>query len=181
MTGVQTCALPICFPVTIWVAGGSLIFLPLIVFGVVYAAIIAINQPNLKKLIAFASLSHVGVIALGLLSNSAYGIQGEGYVDVWRDFSVLLPVVFGEVAEDCPPGARGKGGPDDDDRVRLYESHVDLGIPTFAHMMDGAVSGIPLPYKVTVEKDSQKILAIYRNWREGDPKFRKRNYFGHVS
>lgn len=69
--------------------------------------------------------------------------------------------------------------PDDDDRVRLYESHVDLDIPTFAHMMDGAVSGIPLPYKVTVEKDSQKILAIYRNWREGDPKFRKRNYFVH--
>lgn len=58
------------------VAGGSLFFLPLILFGVIYAAIIAIRQPNLKKLIAFASLSHVGIIALGLLSNNHYGIEG---------------------------------------------------------------------------------------------------------
>lgn len=58
------------------VAGGSLIFLPLILFGVIYGAIIAIRQPNLKKLIAFASLSHVGIIALGLLSNNHYGIEG---------------------------------------------------------------------------------------------------------
>lgn len=71
--GIYRFLLPFCPDV---VAGGSLIFLPLIVFGVVYAAIIAINQPNLKKLIAFASLSHVGVIALGLLSNNHYGIQG---------------------------------------------------------------------------------------------------------
>jgi NADH-quinone oxidoreductase subunit M len=71
--GIYRFLLPFCPDV---VAGGLLIFLPLIVFGVVYAAVIAISQPNLKKLIAFASLSHVGVIALGLLSNSPYGIQG---------------------------------------------------------------------------------------------------------
>jgi NADH-quinone oxidoreductase subunit M len=65
--------LPLCPDV---VAGGSLIFLPLIVFGVIYGAYIAISQPYLKKLIAFASLSHVGIIALGILSNSQYGIQG---------------------------------------------------------------------------------------------------------
>jgi NADH-quinone oxidoreductase subunit M len=58
------------------VANGSLIFLPLILFGVIYGAVIAISQPHLKKLIAFASLSHVGLIALGLLSNSRYGIEG---------------------------------------------------------------------------------------------------------
>jgi len=65
--------LPICPDV---VAGGSLIFLPLILFGVIYGAVIAITQPNLKKLIAFASLSHVGIIALGLLSNNHFGIEG---------------------------------------------------------------------------------------------------------
>ena len=71
--GIVRFILPICPDV---VAGGSLIFLPLILFGVLYGAIIAINQPNLKKLIAFASLSHVGIIALGLLSNNQYGIEG---------------------------------------------------------------------------------------------------------
>lgn len=58
------------------IANGSLVFLPLIVIGVIYGAVIAIKQPNLKKLIAFASLSHVGIIALGLMSDNRYGIEG---------------------------------------------------------------------------------------------------------
>lgn len=66
--------LPLCPDV---VAGGSLFFLPLIVFGVIYGAFIAMSQPRLKKLIAFASLSHVGIIALGILSNNQYGLQGS--------------------------------------------------------------------------------------------------------
>ncbi|MDR3653595.1 MAG: NADH-quinone oxidoreductase subunit M [Paludibacter sp.] len=71
--GIIRFILPLCPDV---VAGGSLIFLPLILFGVIYGAVIAISQPNLKKLIAFASLSHVGLIALGLLSNNHYGVEG---------------------------------------------------------------------------------------------------------
>lgn len=71
--GIIRFILPICPDV---VAGGSLIFLPLILIGVIYGAIIAIRQPKLKKMIAFVSLSHVGIIALGLLSNNHYGIEG---------------------------------------------------------------------------------------------------------
>jgi NADH-quinone oxidoreductase subunit M len=71
--GIIRFILPLCPDV---VAGGSLIFLPLILFGVLYGAIIAIRQPKLKKMIAFVSLSHVGIIALGLLSNNHYGIEG---------------------------------------------------------------------------------------------------------
>jgi len=71
--GIIRFILPICPDV---VAGGSLIFLPLILFGVIYGAVIAIRQPKLKKMIAFVSLSHVGIIALGLLSNNQYGIEG---------------------------------------------------------------------------------------------------------
>jgi NADH-quinone oxidoreductase subunit M len=71
--GIIRFVLPICPDV---VAGGSLIFLPLILFGVIYGAVIAIRQPKLKKMIAFVSLSHVGIIALGLLSNNHYGIEG---------------------------------------------------------------------------------------------------------
>ncbi len=71
--GIIRFILPICPDV---VANGSLIFLPLILFGVIYGAIIAIRQPKLKKMIAFVSLSHVGIIALGLLSNNHYGVEG---------------------------------------------------------------------------------------------------------
>lgn len=57
-------------------ANGVQPFLYLALFGVIYGAYIAINQPNLKKLIAFASLSHVGIIAIGLLTQTRYGVEG---------------------------------------------------------------------------------------------------------
>ncbi|MFZ4456163.1 MAG: complex I subunit 4 family protein [Bacteroidales bacterium] len=57
-------------------ANGANLFLYLTLFGVIYGAYIAITQPHLKKLIAFASLSHVGIIALGLLTQTKYGIEG---------------------------------------------------------------------------------------------------------
>lgn len=57
-------------------ANNSMIFVVLALIGVIYGAMIAISQPVLKKLIAFASLSHVGLIALGLFSNTRYGIEG---------------------------------------------------------------------------------------------------------
>ena len=69
--------------------------------------------------------------------------------------------------------------PDRDGRTLLYESHVDWDIPGFEHMMDGKPSGLPLPYRITVEKETRKILAIYRNWKEGDEFYRKRNFFVH--
>lgn len=35
------------------------------------------------------------------------------------------------------------------------------------------------PYVVTVDKSSGKVLSIYRNWREDDPTYRKKNFFVH--
>lgn len=71
--GIYRFSLPL-FPDVI--ANNSLIFVGLALIGVIYGAMIAISQPVLKKLIAFASLSHVGLIALGLFSNTRYGIEG---------------------------------------------------------------------------------------------------------
>ena len=36
---------------------------------------------------------------------------------------------------------------------------------------------LPLPYRVTIDKDSRKILELRRNWRQGDKEFRKRQRF----
>jgi NADH-quinone oxidoreductase subunit M len=56
------------------------IYAPLIVcagvLGVVYGAIIAIRQNDMKRLVAFSSLSHVGLIAAGIATLSAEGIEG---------------------------------------------------------------------------------------------------------
>ncbi len=46
------------------------------VIGVLYGAVIAMRQNDLKRLIAFSSLSHVGLIAAGFFTLSEIGIQG---------------------------------------------------------------------------------------------------------
>ena len=67
-----------------------------------------------------------------------------------------------------------------DERFRILEMHVDLDLEGYEHEdEDGEKTGIALPYVVTVEKGTQKILAIRRNWYEGDELHTKRQHFVH--
>ncbi len=66
--------------------------------------------------------------------------------------------------------------PEDIDHL-LYECHTDYDIPGFEHEEDGEATGLPLPYKIVIDKTSQKILEIRRNWRESDATLRKRRTF----
>lgn len=49
----------------------------LCVVGIVYASIIAIRQKNLKDLLAYSSLAHVGLISAGIFALNLYGFQGS--------------------------------------------------------------------------------------------------------
>jgi len=67
-----------------------------------------------------------------------------------------------------------------DDRFRILEMHVDLDLPGHEHTNKyGEETGIALPYVITVEKGTAKILAIRRNWYEGDKLHLKRQHFVH--
>ena len=67
-----------------------------------------------------------------------------------------------------------------DDRYKLLEIQVNLDIEGFEDKdEDDNVTGIALPYIVTVEKGTQKVLAIRRNWRPEDETKQKRNHFVH--
>lgn len=52
------------------------VFLGLSVFGIVYASLIALKQSDLKRLIAYSSIAHVGLIAAGVLVWNKTGLQG---------------------------------------------------------------------------------------------------------
>lgn len=52
------------------------LMLSLGVAGMVYGSIIALVQTNLRRLLAFSSLSHMGVVMLGLFAFNHYGLQG---------------------------------------------------------------------------------------------------------
>ncbi len=49
----------------------------LCVIGIVYASVIAIMQKDLKKLFAYSSLAHVGLIAAGIFALNIQGLQGS--------------------------------------------------------------------------------------------------------
>lgn len=67
-----------------------------------------------------------------------------------------------------------------DDRYKVLEMHVDLDLPGFEHTdKDGDETGIALPYVVTIEKGSQEILSIRRNWEPDDETYTKRQHFVH--
>jgi hypothetical protein len=67
-----------------------------------------------------------------------------------------------------------------DSRYKVLEMHVELDLPGFEDKdKDGEPTGIALPYVVTIERGTQTILAIRRNWYEDDTLKLKRNHFVH--
>ena len=66
-----------------------------------------------------------------------------------------------------------------DDRYKLLEMQVNLDLPGYEDEVDGEATGIELPYIVTIEKNTTKVLSIRRNWKEGDKKKLKRQHFVH--
>jgi hypothetical protein len=68
-----------------------------------------------------------------------------------------------------------------DSRHTLLEMVVDYDIPGFEDTKDGVPTGIALPYVITVDRSSRKILAIRRNWYEDDPLKKRRQHFVHYT
>ena len=67
-----------------------------------------------------------------------------------------------------------------DDRYKVLEMHVNLNLEGHEHKdEDGEITGLALPYIVTLEKGSMEILSIRRNWEEDDEKHTKRQHFVH--
>ena len=67
-----------------------------------------------------------------------------------------------------------------DDRYKILEIQVNLDIEGFEDKdKKDKATGIALPYIVTIEKGSQNVLAIRRNWRPEDETKQKRNHFVH--
>ena len=62
----------------------------------------------------------------------------------------------------------------------ILECHVDLDLEGFEDLgPDGEPTGIKLPYVVTIEEGSRKVLSIRRNFAPNDPKKNKIQYFVH--
>jgi NADH-quinone oxidoreductase subunit M len=51
----------------------------LAVIGIVYGALVAMVQPDMKKLVAYSSVSHLGFVVLGIAAMNTQGVQGAVY------------------------------------------------------------------------------------------------------
>ena len=67
-----------------------------------------------------------------------------------------------------------------DYRYKVLEMHVDYVMPGDEHKdKKGKVTGVALPYVITIEKGTNTVLAIRRNWDPEDETFQKRQHFVH--
>jgi NADH-quinone oxidoreductase subunit M len=65
----------------------SALMVTLAVIGVVYGALVALVQPDFKKLVAYSSVSHLGFVMLGIWGGSLQSVQGALMVMISHGFS----------------------------------------------------------------------------------------------
>ena len=110
--------------------------------------------------------------------NELRKLQVAGF---WRDVDLPEPQdSFDEVEKKIAEkmGFRASS----DDRYKILEMHVDLVLEDDKYAdvdEDGKPTDIAVPYVVTIEKQTQTILAIRRNWDPEDDTKQKRNHFVH--
>jgi NADH-quinone oxidoreductase subunit M len=55
------------------------IFITLAIIGIIYGALVAMVQPDIKRLVAYSSVAHMGFVILGMFSFTEQGMQGALY------------------------------------------------------------------------------------------------------
>ena len=100
----------------------------------------------------------------------------------YKDVELTAPAIIEDKVNDKErelEGTRKTGKPDD--VYTLLECHVNLDLEGFedTNPQDGEPTGIKLPYIVTIEEGSGKILSIRRNYSPDDAKRKKIQYFVH--
>lgn len=95
-------------------------------------------------------------------------LQVQGF---YRDIDLGDPEPYVSDIEEAKAKEAGFE-PNEDNRHTFYELHVDYDV-------ENDVDGVAKPYVITIDRSSGEVLSIYRNWKEDDPLFAKRQHFTH--
>ncbi len=104
-------------------------------------------------------------------------VAGE-YLDVMVE-SELYPADASQIRYqvDKQTGVVETGAPEE---VFLLEFEVDYDLPGFEDTNDkGEPTGIKLPYVITLDEGTKRVIGVKRNWKEDDERKNRRNYFVH--
>ena len=66
-----------------------------------------------------------------------------------------------------------------DDRYKILEMNVNLDLEGYEDEDKEGKTGIALPYIVTIDKGTQEILSVRRNWKQEDSQQKRREHFVH--
>jgi len=66
-----------------------------------------------------------------------------------------------------------------DDRYKILEMNVNLDLEGYEDKDGSRKTGIALPYIVTIDKGTQEILSVRRNWKQEDSTKKRREHFVH--
>ena len=78
---------------------------------------------------------------------------------------------------DKQTGVVETGAPEE---IFLLEFQVDYDLPGFEDLDDkGKPTGIKLPYVITLDEATKRVIGVRRNWKEDDERKNRRNYFVH--
>ena len=128
---------------------------------------------NATDLYSSARVTHV----IRMLENEVRKLQAGGF---YRDVE-LEPYELDNELRDKERELSGISKTSVDDDCTLIEVHTNLDIPGYEHRdpVEGQPTGIKLPYIITIDLESAKVLSIRRNWKEGDEYYKKLQYFAH--
>ena len=127
--------------------------------------VVAYNEADLEQAERY---THV----MNRSTNQIRKLQVRGFyrdVELTTGFIEDNPITdkFNDIGGVSPSG-------ESEDRHQLLEMHVDVDLPGFEDP-----DGIALPYVITIDKSSDTILSIYRNWDEEDEHKTKKQHFVH--
>ena len=106
-----------------------------------------------------------------MLSGFYRDVELEGGDDIYQDYSDIQ-----EKYDELEGVKRG----DFAGQYILLEMHVDLDLSGYENVgVDNEPTGLKLPYIVTLEQSTGKILSIYRNYKQDDPLYKRNQYFVH--
>jgi hypothetical protein len=100
--------------------------------------------------------------------NDVRKLQVAGF---YRDVDLGEPVMIHNDVEKKKAEEQGYSVTDDE-RYQFLEIQVDYDMPGYEDEDE-----IALPYIVTIDKGTNKVLSVYRNWNKDDPKKLKRQHF----
>jgi len=131
--------------------------------------VVPYGAPNLEEA---ERVSHV----MRKTENELRRLQVSGF---YRDVDIGDPV---DVLDEVEKKIAQKMGfrASTDSRFKVIEMHVDYDLPGYEHEDDeGKPTGIALPYVITIEKGTNTVLAVRRNWDPEDETYQKRQHFVH--